>query len=102
MRQHPTFAFKMLSTIEYLRPALDIPYCHHGKWDGKGYPRELKREEIPLAARIFAVVDVFDTLTNDRPYRKAWSKKEALEYIHKESGRYFDPQAVKIFFREVK
>jgi PAS domain S-box-containing protein/putative nucleotidyltransferase with HDIG domain len=102
MRQHPTFALEMLSTIEYLRPALDIPYCHHEKWDGTGYPRGLKREEIPLVARIFAVVDVFDALTSDRPYRKAWSRNEAFEYIRKESGRHFDPQVVEMFFKEVK
>jgi PAS domain S-box-containing protein/putative nucleotidyltransferase with HDIG domain len=102
MRQHPTLAFEMLSSIEYLRPALDIPYCHHEKWDGTGYPRGLKQEEIPLMARIFAVADVFDALTNDRPYRKAWSREDALDHIRQESGRHFDPQVVEMFFREVK
>jgi PAS domain S-box-containing protein/putative nucleotidyltransferase with HDIG domain len=102
MHKHPIHAFEMLSPIEYLRPALDIPYCHHEKWDGTGYPRGLKRKEIPLAARIFAVVDVYDALTSDRPYRKAWTREEALEYIRQESGRHFDPQAVEMFFKEVK
>ncbi len=102
MYKHPIHAFEMLSPIEYLRPALDIPYCHHEKWDGTGYPRGLKREEIPLAARIFAVVDVYDALISDRPYRKAWSREEALEYISRESGSHFDPQVVELFFEEVK
>ncbi len=85
MRQHPTDAFEMLSTIKYLRPALDISCCHHEKWGGTGYPRALKRDEIPLVACIFAVADVFDALTSDRPYRKVWSKKEALRHIRQES-----------------
>jgi PAS domain S-box-containing protein/putative nucleotidyltransferase with HDIG domain len=102
MRQHPTFAFEMLSTIEYLRPALDIPYCHHEKWDGTGYPRGLRHEEIPLVARIFSVADVYDALTSDRPYRKAWSKEEAVEHIRQERGSHFDPQVVEMFLREVK
>ena len=102
MHRHPIYAFEMLASIEYLRPALDIPYCHHEKWDGSGYPRGLKREEIPLAARIFAVVDVYDALTSDRPYRKAWNKEEALEQIRRESGSHFDPQVVELFLKEVK
>ncbi len=102
IRRHPTCAFEVLSPIEYLRPALDIPYCHHEKWDGTGYPRGLKREEIPLAARIFAVVDVYDALTSDRPYRKAWTREEALEYISQESGRHFDPRVVEMFLEEMK
>ena len=99
IRRHPTYALEVLSPIEYLRPALDIPYCHHEKWDGTGYPRGLKRQEIPLAARIFAVVDVYDALTSDRPYRKAWTREEALEYIRQESGRHFDPQVVEVFLK---
>jgi len=75
MKQHPVYAYDMLAPIDYLKPALDIPYCHHEKWDGTGYPRGLKGKAIPLAARIFAVADVYDALTSDRPYRKAWSKK---------------------------
>ena len=97
MRKHPQFAYEMLSSIRYLQPALDIPYCHHEKWDGTGYPRGLKGEEIPLAARIFAVADVWDSITSDRPYRKGWSKKEALEYIKEQSGKYFDPEVVQEF-----
>jgi putative nucleotidyltransferase with HDIG domain len=101
MYKHPLHAFELLSPIEYLKTSLDIPYCHHEKWDGTGYPRGLKKDQIPLSARIFAVVDVYDALTSDRPYRKAWSREAALEYIRKESGRHFDPQIVDIFFMEV-
>jgi putative nucleotidyltransferase with HDIG domain len=99
MRQHPVWAYEMLSSIRYLQPALDIPYCHHEKWDGTGYPRGLKAEEIPIAARIFAVADVWDAVTSDRPYRKGWSEEEALKYIEEQSGRYFDPAVVQEFFR---
>jgi putative nucleotidyltransferase with HDIG domain len=99
MRQHPIYAYQMLYPIEYLRPAIEIPYCHHEKWDGTGYPRGLKGEEIPLAARIFAVVDVFDALTSDRPYRRAWSIREALDYIKEQAGQHFDPQVVEAFLR---
>jgi putative nucleotidyltransferase with HDIG domain len=97
MQKHPELAYEMLSSIRYLQPALDIPYSHHEKWDGSGYPRGLKAEEIPIAARIFAVADVWDAITSDRPYRKGWSKKEALEYIREQSGKYFDPQVVEVF-----
>jgi putative nucleotidyltransferase with HDIG domain len=97
MRKHPEFAYQMLLSIRYLQPALDIPYCHHEKWDGTGYPRGLKGKEIPIAARIFAVADVWDAITSDRPYRKGWSKKEALQYIKEQSGNYFDPQVVEEF-----
>ena len=97
MRKHPQIAFEMLSPISYLRPALDIPYYHHEKWDGTGYPRGLKGENIPLAARIFAVVDVWDALTSDRLYRKAWSEAEALEYIREQAGHHFDPLVAKNF-----
>jgi len=98
MRQHPQFAYDMLSSVEYLRPALDIPYCHHEKWDGSGYPRGLKGEEIPLSARIFAVADVWDALTSHRPYRPAWNKDEALDYIRNQAGKHFDPKVVEAFF----
>lgn len=98
MKKHPVFAYQLLSPIEYLKPALDIPYCHHEKWDGSGYPRGLKGEEIPLDARIFAVADVFDALTSERPYLPAWSRKKALEYIRTESGKHFAPRIVEIFF----
>jgi PAS domain S-box-containing protein/putative nucleotidyltransferase with HDIG domain len=97
MRKHPTYAYKLLSPIAYLRPALEIPYCHHEKWDGTGYPRGLKGEEIPLAARIFAVVDVWDALRSDRPYRKAWSEEQTLEFIEEQAGKHFDPEVVRVF-----
>jgi putative two-component system response regulator len=99
MRKHPQFAYDMLHSIEYLRPALEIPYSHHEKWDGSGYPRGLKGEEIPLAARLFAVVDVWDALTSDRPYRAAWSKERVMAHIRDQSGKHFDPQVVDVFFK---
>jgi putative nucleotidyltransferase with HDIG domain len=101
MRRHPEFAYEMLWPIEYLRPALDIPYCHHEKWDGTGYPRRLKGDEIPIAARIFAVVDVWDALTSDRPYRRAMGREEALAEIKQQSGRHFDPQVVDAFLNYI-
>ncbi|WP_298817571.1 HD-GYP domain-containing protein [uncultured Chloroflexus sp.] len=97
MRRHTTYAYELLSPIAYLRPALDIPYCHHEKWDGTGYPRGLRGEQIPLAARIFALVDVWDALTNDRPYRKAWSREQAYRYIREQAGKHFDPNLVDLF-----
>ena len=100
MRQHPSFAHQMLSPITYLKRALDISYCHHEKWDGTGYPHGLKGEEIPLAARVFAVVDVFDALTSDRPYRKAWTPEEAYRYIEAQAGTHFDPSVVKVFLED--
>ncbi len=99
MKMHPVIAYDMLNPIEYLRPALDIPYCHHEKWDGTGYPRGLKREEIPLAARIFAVVDVWDALRSDRPYRPAWPKEKVIEHIRSLQGTHFDPKAVEVFLK---
>jgi putative nucleotidyltransferase with HDIG domain len=97
MKKHPQHAYDMLSPILYLRDALDIPYYHHEKWDGSGYPKGLKGEAIPFAARIFAVTDVYDALTSDRPYRKAWSKEKALDYIGEQAGTHFDPAVVKTF-----
>ncbi|MEZ0396113.1 MAG: PAS domain S-box protein [Anaerolineales bacterium] len=97
MRQHPVFAYELLSSIAYLRPALDIPYAHHERWDGKGYPRGLAGDQIPLAARIFAVADVYDALTSARPYRPAWTRPRAVAYIRKESGKHFDPAVVDAF-----
>lgn len=97
MKKHPIYAFELLAPIRYLRQALDIPYCHHEKWDGSGYPQGLKGEQIPLIARIFAVVDVWDSLTSDRPYRKAWTKDETLELIRASSGTHFDPKVVEAF-----
>jgi len=102
MRQHPQFACALLSPINYLRPAKDIPCCHHERWDGSGYPRGLKGEEIPLSARLFAVVDVYDALTSDRPYRSAWSKRAALNYIRNEGGILFDPKIVATFLELVQ
>jgi putative two-component system response regulator len=99
MHQHPKYAYDMIQPIEYLRPALDIPFCHHEKWDGSGYPRGLKGEEIPLSARIFAIIDVWDALTSDRPYRPAWDKKKVMEYIKEQSGRHFDPYVVDQFIK---
>lgn len=97
IKKHPIYAFNMLSQIEYLRDAIDIPYCHHEKWDGTGYPNQLKGESIPLAARIFAIVDVYDALTNDRCYRKAWEKEKTLQYLRDQSGIHFDPEIVECF-----
>jgi putative two-component system response regulator len=99
MRKHPQLAYDMLHPIEYLRPALEIPLNHHEKWDGTGYPRGLQGEAIPLAARLFAVIDVWDALTSNRPYRPAWTEAEALTYIREQSGKHFDPQAVDLFFK---
>lgn len=97
MRQHPVYAYEMLSPISYLRRCLDIPYCHHEKWDGSGYPRGLKGEEIPLAARIFAVVDVWDALSSDRPYRAAWEPQRVRAYLQEQAGSHFDPRVVEAF-----
>lgn len=99
MRRHPVYAHDMLSPIVYLRPALDIPYCHHERWDGAGYPRGLKGEQIPVAARLFAVVDVYDALSSDRPYRKAWPHEHVLDYLRDQVGKHFDPAAVNAFIK---
>lgn len=96
INQHPQFAYDMLYEITYLVPAIDIPFCHHEKWDGSGYPRGIAGMEIPRAARIFAVVDVYDALTSDRPYRKAWPVEKTLKYIEVESGKHFDPEIVDV------
>lgn len=97
MRRHPEFAQRMLVPIKFLQPALDIPYCHHEKWDGSGYPRGLKGEEIPRAARVFAVVDVWDALKSDRPYRESWSAERVREYLLNATGTHFDPEVVQAF-----
>lgn len=99
MRMHPVYSYKMLSSISFLRQALNIPYCHHEKWDGTGYPQGLKGEQIPIEARIFAVVDVWDALRSNRPYRSAWSKEEALRYIRNQSGKHFDTKVVENFLK---
>jgi len=101
MRRHPLLAFEMLAPITFLRQALDIPYCHHERWDGTGYPRGLKGEQIPLAARLFAVVDAWDALTSDRPYRPAWSRAKVIKHIRALAGTQFDPNAVDIFIRVI-
>jgi PAS domain S-box-containing protein/putative nucleotidyltransferase with HDIG domain len=99
MRRHPQYAFELLLPVNYLRPALDIPYCHHERWDGEGYPRRQKGEQIPLAARIFAVVDVWDALTSDRPYHTAWPEETAMEYLSANSSTRFDPRVVAEFIK---
>lgn len=96
MKKHPTYAFEMLSPIRYLRSAIDIPYCHHEKWDGTGYPRGLIGDQIPLSARIFALVDVWDALRSNRPYRAAWSFEKVMSHIHSLSGTHFDPKVLEI------
>ncbi len=102
MRKHPVYAHEMLSPIRYLKSAAtDIPYCHHEKWDGTGYPRGLKGEQIPLPARLFAVADVYDAITSDRPYRGKWEKAKAVSYIREQAGFYFDPRIVEIFLQVV-
>jgi len=102
MRRHPQYACDMLSPIPFLRPALDIPYCHHEKWDGTGYPRKLKGEQIPLVARIFAVVDVWDALISDRPYRAAWARDKVRAYIREQSGLHFEPRVVEMFLKMIE
>ncbi|MBN2501606.1 MAG: HD domain-containing protein [Anaerolineales bacterium] len=97
MREHPRLAYELLNPIRYLHPALDIPYCHHERWDGSGYPRALKNDEIPLSARIFMVVDVWDALLSDRPYRPAWPAEKAIDYIETQAGKQFDPDIVRTF-----
>jgi PAS domain S-box-containing protein len=97
MRKHPAYAYEMLSSINYLQPALDIPYCHHEWWDGTGYPRGLKGQDIPLAARIFTIADVWDALTSDRPYRAAWTKEKVKEYVREGAGKQFDRRVVDTF-----
>jgi HD-GYP domain-containing protein (c-di-GMP phosphodiesterase class II) len=99
IRSHPGLAYDMLKEIDYLQAALVIPFCHHEKWDGTGYPRGLKGEEIPFVARIFAIVDVWDAMTNDRPYRKAIPHEEVISYLMDQSGQHFDPNVVDVFLR---
>jgi response regulator RpfG family c-di-GMP phosphodiesterase len=99
MMMHPSYAYEMLSPIPFLSLALDIPYCHHEKWDGTGYPRQMKAQQIPFAARIFAIVDIWDSLLSNRPYRPAWKLDKVKEYILSESGIHLDPQVVEAFTR---
>ena len=102
MRQHPVKAYQLLSKIPYLQPSIEIPYCHHEKWDGTGYPRGLKGEEIPLEARIFSVIDVWDAMRSHRSYRDAIPENQVIEYLRTESGRSFDPQVINAFFEMMK
>ena len=102
MRKHPVYAYELLRQISFLLPALDIPYYHHEKWDGSGYPTGLSGEDIPFAARIFAIIDVWDALLSDRPYRDALPKKQVVKYIHQESGRHFDPKLTEVFLDMIK
>ncbi len=102
MRKHTEYAYDLLKPIAFLQSALDIPYCHHEKWDGTGYPRGLQGEKIPFVARLFSVVDVWDALRSDRTYRPAWSEQEALAYIQVQSGKHFDSQVVEAFFRMIE
>lgn len=102
MRKHPIYARDYLSSISYLAPALDIPCFHHERWDGTGYPQGLKGEAIPLAARIFAVVDVWDAVTSQRPYLETWSKEKALTHIQEQAGKHFDPRIVDAFVELIK
>ena len=99
MKQHPALAVEWLSKIGFLQQALTIPHYHHERWDGTGYPEGLKGEDIPLPGRIFAVVDVWDALLSDRPYRRAWSEEETLTHIQEQSGKHFDPEVVEVFLR---
>lgn len=102
MRKHVIYAHNWLSPVKFLQKAVDIPYCHHEKWDGSGYPRGLKGEAIPLAARIFALVDVWDALRSERPFRQAWPVAKVQDYIQSQAGRHFDPNLVPIFLAEIQ
>jgi putative nucleotidyltransferase with HDIG domain len=102
IEKHPMYAFEMLQSISYLEKALEIPLLHHERWDGSGYPFGYRGEQIPISARIFAVVDVYDALTNHRPYRSASSKRDAVEYIRQQSGSLFDPEIVREFLAFVE
>jgi len=102
MRQHPQFGREILAPIPIFQPLVDIVYCHHENWDGSGYPRGLMGENIPILARIVTVCNLFDALVSDQPYRKAWSKNEALNYIESESEKQFDPDIVEAFIRFIK
>ena len=99
MDRHPEYAFEMLADIPYLRPALDVPLYHYERWDGKGYPKQLNGTDIPAAARIFAVVDVWDALRSKRPYKKAWTQSTAIKYIKEQAGKHFDPAIVAVFLQ---
>ena len=101
MRKHPSYAYELIYPVEYFRPCIPIPYAHHEKWDGTGYPRGLKGEQIPLAARLFAIADVWDALSSKVVYREAWPQKRVMEYIQHQSGTHIDPWAVELFLRAI-
>jgi len=102
MRKHPLYAYELLRPIPHFHQVLDIPYCHHEKWDGSGYPRRLKGEEIPLSARIFSIVDVWDALSSNRPYRRAWPRARVIDYIQSENARHFEPVITSAFLELIK
>jgi len=102
MRKHPVYAHDMLQPITFLNKAIDIPFCHHERWDGSGYPRGLKRDEIPFSARLFSIVDMWDALGSNRPYRKAWRQEEIVEHIRSLSGTHFDPAVVDVFMTMIQ
>ena len=102
IKQHPKHSWALLSRIPFLERATDIPYCHHERWDGNGYPRGLKGEEIPLAARIFSIIDVWDAVQSERPYNHAWSREKTIEYLKECSGKLFDPKCVAFFLNLVE
>ena len=102
LQKHSVIAYELLQPIEFLNNAIQIPYCHHEKWDGSGYPRGLKGEQIPCEARIFAIVEVWDALLSDRPYRKAWSESEVMNYMQEQSGLHFDPEILAVFLDFIK
>ena len=97
LQQHPVYAKQMLTDVSFLQPCLDVAYSHHEHWDGHGYPEGWKGQRIPFKARIFAVVDQWDALTSDRPYRKAWSRSDVITYFQENSGKIYDPQIVEVF-----
>jgi len=102
MRKHPKYALEMLQSISFLNKAIEIPYCHHERWDGKGYPRGLKGEQIPFSARLFSIVDVWDALGSNRPYRQAWCQEEIVHHIRSLSGSHFDPNVVDAFMELIQ
>ena len=102
IRKHPEIAHQLLEPIPFLKKAMEIPYCHHEKWDGTGYPRGLKGREIPVSARIFTVADVWDAVQYDRPYKKGWPREKAIQYLKENDGTHFDPHVVDIFLRMIE